>query len=154
MLLLSGVLPLRAAVRSPSGALLPRQVHVSSQGSEKWAFQVERQFSLQSTDNFRYHCGKKKKKVPQEAPVCSELEQDTPVYCACLMCVHNAFLIEIWLGYTSNHFTIPGSYMTHGCSGGCSQKSVCSHTKLLTFQDYVANNTNTEIQHCYYLKCN
>ena len=28
---------------------------------------------------------------------------------------------------------------------GCSQKSVCSHTKLLTFQDYGANNTNTEI---------
>lgn len=47
---------------APRGALLPRQVHVGCQGSEKWAFQVERQFSLQSTDNFRYHCGKKKKK--------------------------------------------------------------------------------------------
>ncbi len=35
-----------------------------------------------------------------------------------------------------------------------SQKLVCSHTKLLALQDYVANNTNIKIQHCYSMTLN
>lgn len=42
----------------------------------------------------------KKKNVSEEAPVRDKLKQDTPVNCAYLMCVHNAYLAEIWLGYT------------------------------------------------------
>lgn len=110
MLLLWRVLPLRAAVHSPSGALLPKQVHVGCQGGEKLTFRLRDSFHYRAQTTLDIML---KKYVSQEAPVCNELEQDTPVYCAYLMCVHNAFLIEIWLGYTSNHFTIPGSYMTH-----------------------------------------
>lgn len=42
----------------------------------------------------------KKKNLSEEAPVCDELKQDTPVNCEYLMCVHNAYLVGIWLGYT------------------------------------------------------
>lgn len=56
-------------------------------------------FHYRGTANFRYHV-EKKKNVSEEAPVRDKLKQDTPVNCAYLMCVHNAYLAEIWLGYT------------------------------------------------------
>lgn len=62
--------------------------------------QDERQFFIiEARANFRYHV-EKKKNVSEEAPVRDGLKQNTPVNCAYLMCVHNAYLVGIWLGYT------------------------------------------------------
>lgn len=97
---------------APPALLCPSKCMSAVRAGEKWTLRLRDSFHYraQTTSDITLE-----KYVAPEAPVCHELEKDTPVYCAYLMCVHNAFLIEIWLGYTSNHFTIPGSYMTHWC---------------------------------------
>lgn len=63
----------------------------------------------------------------------AQVKQDTPEHCTYLTCVHNAFHNEIWLSCTSNHFTIPGSNMSHWYTeDGPKKKKMpdCCHTKL------------------------
>lgn len=66
---------------------------------------------------------------PQNA---SQVKQDTPEHCTYLTCVHNAFHLEIWLGCTSNHFTIPGSHMTHRFFGDGPKKKKRERARLLS----------------------
>lgn len=80
-----------------SSAQQPKQVHVGCQGSEKWAFRLRDSFHYRAQPTLDTML---KKYYSQKAPVCNKLKQDTPVYCAYLMCVHNAYLVAIWLGYT------------------------------------------------------
>lgn len=80
----------------------------------------------------------------------TKVKQDTPEHCTYLTCVHNAFHIEFWLGCTSNHFTIPGSNMTHWYFGDGPKKKKkkpdCCHTKLQTFSHYAMNQVSIGIQ--------
>lgn len=103
--------PCRQLSAAPPCFLLPQQVHIKSRTkkkkkSEKWNFQ--------SVGSLGYCFENVLLLKLQNA---TQVKQDTPEHCTYLTCVHNAFLVEIWLGCTSNHFTIPGSNMTHWYSG-------------------------------------
>lgn len=74
-----------------SSARQPKQVHVGCQDSQKWTFNLK--------DSFHYRT-QATLDVMLKKYVCNQLKLDTPVYCTYLMCVHNAYLIEIWLEYS------------------------------------------------------
>lgn len=103
---LSRVFPLRAAVCSPSGSLLLSNPS-KCMSAVRAARNVNVARMLELRDSFHYRAQPTldimlKKYYSEETPAWIELKLDTPVYCAYVMRVNNAYLIEIWLGYTSH----------------------------------------------------
>lgn len=79
---------------------------------------------------------------------------DTPMCCGYAACVNNTYLYKSGMDYTSHLKTFHNSWQLHDSLTvlWMFPKTVPRHTKLLSFRDYVANNTNTGIQHCFDLK--